>query len=104
MIRVLLADDQSLVRAGFKALLDARDDIEVIGEAADGAGAVDLARKLRPDVILMDIRMPGLDGLEATRQGSSQASGVSLVNSGTWMPRYALAWKVNHGPFGKIFE
>ena len=68
MIRVLLVDDQSLVRAGFKALLDARDDIEVVGEAADGAGAVDLARKLRPDVILMDIRMPGLDGLEATRQ------------------------------------
>jgi DNA-binding NarL/FixJ family response regulator len=68
MIRVLIADDQSLVRAGFKALLDARDDIEVVGEAADGAGAADLARKLRPDVILMDIRMPGLDGLEATRQ------------------------------------
>ena len=68
MIRVLLVDDQGLVRAGFKALLDARDDIEVIGEAADGAGAVDLAGKLRPDVILMDIRMPGLDGLEATRQ------------------------------------
>jgi DNA-binding NarL/FixJ family response regulator len=68
MIRVLIADDQSLVRAGFKALLDARDDIEVVGEASDGDGAVDLARKLRPDVILMDIRMPGLDGLEATRQ------------------------------------
>ena len=68
MIRVLLADDQSLVRAGFTALLDACDDIEVVGEASDGAGAVDLARKLRPDVILMDIRMPGLDGLEATRQ------------------------------------
>jgi DNA-binding NarL/FixJ family response regulator len=68
VIRVLLADDQSLVRAGFTALLDARDDIEVVGEASDGAGAVTLARKLRPDVILMDIRMPGLDGLEATRQ------------------------------------
>src|SRR5580693_1094360 len=68
MIRVLIADDQTLGRAGFTALLDARDDIEVVGAAADGAGAVDLARKLRPDVILMDIRMPGLDGLEATRQ------------------------------------
>jgi len=81
MIRVLLADDQSLVRAGFKALLDARDDIEVVGEAPDGTGAVDLARKLRPDVILMDIRMPGLDGLEATRQiaADPELAGVRIV-------------------------
>jgi DNA-binding NarL/FixJ family response regulator len=68
MIRVLLADDQALVRGGFRALLDARDDIEVVGEAADGREALALARTLLPDVILMDIRMPGLDGLEATRQ------------------------------------
>ena len=68
MIRVLLADDQGLVRAGLRALLDARSDIEVVGEAPDGHEALDLARKLRPDVILMDIRMPGLDGLDATRQ------------------------------------
>ena len=68
VIRVLIADDQALVRAGFKALLDARDDIEVVGEAADGAEAVALAKTLQPDVVLMDIRMPGLDGLEATRQ------------------------------------
>jgi DNA-binding NarL/FixJ family response regulator len=68
MIRVLLADDQALVRGGFRALLDARDDIEVVGEAADGHEALALARSLLPDVILMDIRMPGLDGLEATRQ------------------------------------
>jgi DNA-binding NarL/FixJ family response regulator len=68
MIRVLLADDQALVRGGFRALLDARSDIEVVGEAADGSAAVALARSLRPDVVLMDIRMPGLDGLEATRQ------------------------------------
>jgi DNA-binding NarL/FixJ family response regulator len=68
VIRVLLADDQALVRGGFRALLDARDDIEVVGEAADGHEALALARSLLPDVILMDIRMPGLDGLEATRQ------------------------------------
>ncbi|MFD9724369.1 response regulator [Streptomyces sp. NPDC059072] len=67
MIRVLLADDQLLVRAGFRALLDAQPDIEVSGEAADGDEAVRLVRELRPDVVLMDIRMPVLDGLAATR-------------------------------------
>ncbi|WP_030723435.1 response regulator [Streptomyces sp. NRRL F-2580] len=68
MIRVLLADDQLLVRAGFRALLDAQPDIEVAGEAANGEEAVRLVRELRPDVVLMDIRMPVLDGLEATRR------------------------------------
>jgi DNA-binding NarL/FixJ family response regulator len=68
MIRVVLADDQALVRAGFKSLLDAQEGIEVVGEAADGREAVQLAKELRPDVILMDIRMPALDGLAATRE------------------------------------
>jgi DNA-binding NarL/FixJ family response regulator len=68
MIRVLLADDQGLVRAGFRMILRAEPDIEVIGEAADGREAVEQARALRPDVVLMDIRMPGLDGIEATRR------------------------------------
>jgi DNA-binding NarL/FixJ family response regulator len=67
MIRVVLADDQALVRAGFRALLDAQDDIEVIGEAGDGEEAVGLAAELQPDIVLMDIRMPGSDGLSATR-------------------------------------
>ena len=67
MIRVLLADDHQLVRTGFRAILESEDDIEVVGEAADGAQAVDLAGRLRPDVILMDVEMPGTDGLEATR-------------------------------------
>ena len=68
MIRVLLADDQSLVRAGFKALLDAQPDIEVAGEAGDGEEALRAVRALTPDVVLMDIRMPALDGLAATRR------------------------------------
>ena len=68
MIRILLADDQTLVRAGFRALLDAQDDMEVLGEAADGNDAVRLVKSLVPDVVLMDIRMPNCDGLEATRQ------------------------------------
>jgi len=68
VIRVVLADDQALVRAGFRMLLDAEDGIDVIGEAGDGEAAVALARDLKPDVILMDVRMPHMDGLEALRQ------------------------------------
>ncbi|WP_406110599.1 response regulator [Kitasatospora purpeofusca] len=65
-IRVLLADDQALLRGAFRVLIDAEDDMEVVGEAADGREAVELARATRPDVVLMDIRMPGVDGLSAT--------------------------------------
>ena len=68
MIRILIADDQALVRGGFRSILEGQEDLEVVGEASDGAQAVDEAVRLAPDVVLMDIRMPALDGIEATRR------------------------------------
>lgn len=80
-IRVVLADDQALIRAGFRALIDSANDLTVVGEADDGASAIELLRSARADVVLMDIRMPGLDGLAATREicADDDLAGVKVI-------------------------
>lgn len=78
-VRVLVADDQALVRGGFRMILEARPDLEVVGEAADGQEAVEAAARLRPDVVLMDVRMPGTDGLQATRRIVDSGSSARVV-------------------------
>jgi len=78
-VKVLIADDQALVRGGFRMILDAKEDMEVVGEAADGAEAVELVERERPDVVLMDVRMPDTDGIEATRQIVSSGSPARII-------------------------
>jgi DNA-binding NarL/FixJ family response regulator len=78
-IRIVIADDQALVRSGFRLIVDARPDLEVVGEAEDGEQAVALVEELEPDVILLDIRMPNLDGIEATKQIVASGSGTRIL-------------------------
>ena len=91
-VTVVLADDQALMRMGFRMVLDAEDDIEVIGEASDGAAAIAQARALRPDVILMDVRMPGMNGIEATAEICVQCPGTRILILTTFdLDEYAFA-------------
>ncbi|MDA3630464.1 response regulator transcription factor [Saccharopolyspora oryzae] len=91
MTRVLLVDDQELMRMGFRMVLDAQEDLEVVGEAGNGADAVELAAQLRPDVVLMDVRMPVLDGVEATRRIVAADDAKVLVMTTFDLDEYALS-------------
>jgi len=91
VIRVLLVDDQELMRMGFRMVLGAQEDVDVVGEAGDGLDAVHLAASLRPDVVLMDVRMPVLDGVEATKRITSAGTAKVLVMTTFDMDEYALS-------------
>ncbi len=105
-IRVLIADDQEMVRAGFRMILDGEDDIDVVAEAADGRAAVDLAGRLRPDVCLMDIRMPHMDGLEATRllAGPGVAEPLRVVVVTTFDLDEYVHTALQHGAAGFLLK
>ena len=105
-IRVAIADDQELVRSGLRALLDRSDDVEVVGEATDGDTAVRMARTLRPDVILMDVRMPGADGITATRQITTDPAlaGVHVLVLTTFHDDEAVLRAVRAGAAGFLLK
>ncbi|MEV5981927.1 response regulator transcription factor [Streptomyces sp. NPDC052114] len=105
-VRVVLADDQTVVRAGFRALLDLTDDLVVVAEAADGAQAVEAVRTTRPDVVLMDIRMPGVDGIEATRRIAADRTldRVRVVMLTTYQVDEYVFEALRHGAAGFLIK
>ncbi|TMK27995.1 MAG: response regulator transcription factor, partial [Actinobacteria bacterium] len=104
VIRVLLCDDQALVRGGFRMILDARPDIEVVGEAEDGLQAVAQVRALQPDVVLMDVRMPNLDGIEATRRIVSSSSSARVLILTTFDPDEYVYEAIRAGASGFLLK
>ncbi|MEU8756881.1 response regulator transcription factor [Streptomyces chartreusis] len=105
-VRVVLADDQTVVRAGFRALLDLTDDLVVVAEAADGRQAVEVVRLTRPDVVLMDVRMPGADGIEATRRIAADPGldGVRVVMLTTYRVDAYVFEALRHGAAGFLLK
>ena len=103
MIRVLVVDDQALIRAGFRMVLDAAEDIRVVGEAVDGFDGVRRARELAPDVVLMDVRMPGLDGVEATRRICAEGGSRVLILTTFDVDDYAFEG-LRHGASGFLLK
>jgi DNA-binding NarL/FixJ family response regulator len=103
-IRVLIVDDQPLIRQGFGMILAAQADLEVVGEAADGAAALDAVRRTRPDVVLMDIRMPGLDGIEATRRLCAEGRDVRILILTTFGHDEYVAEALGAGATGFILK
>lgn len=105
-VRVVLADDQAVVRAGFRALLDLTDDLTVVAEAADGAQALEAVRLTRPDVVLMDVRMPGVDGLEATRRiaADRELDGVRVLILTTFELDAYVFESLRHGAAGFLLK
>lgn len=105
-VRVVLADDQTVVRAGFRALLDLTDDLVVVAEAADGLQAVEVVRLTRPDVVLMDVRMPGADGIEATRRIAAEPAldGVRVVMLTTYRVDAYVFEALRHGAAGFLLK
>ncbi|GGM79328.1 response regulator [Dactylosporangium sucinum] len=103
-IRVLIADDQALVRSGFRMILETRDDLEVVGEASDGAHAIRLVEQARPDVVLMDVRMPGLDGVEATARLTGRPGAPRVIMLTTYDLDEALYAALRAGASGFLLK